>query len=84
MCAFGVFTCATCVMFHQLLHAVKLGPCGDVIATVVQFADLIVLNVVSLVVIPVTNRQRVSTCEQDEQGKNKGVDKKNKEKVRDK
>lgn len=76
MSAFGVFTCATCVMLHQLLHGVKLGSCGDVIATVVQFADLIVLNVVSLVVVPVTNRQRVSTCEEDEQGKNKGVDKK--------
>lgn len=58
MCEFrGV----TFVVLHQLLHRVELGPRGDVVAAVVQLADLIVLDVVSLVVVPVTDRQRVGT-----------------------
>lgn len=50
----------TCVVLHQLLHRVKLGPGGDVVAAVVQLADLVMLDVVSLVVVPVTDGQRVS------------------------
>ena len=47
-------------MLYQLVHSVKLRPCGDVVATVVKFANLIMFDVVSFVVVPVTYRQRVS------------------------
>lgn len=51
----------TCIVLYQLQYSVKLGPRGDVVATVVEFANLIMLDVVPFVVIPVTDRQRVST-----------------------
>lgn len=53
-------------MLHQLLHGVKLGPCGDVVATVVEFADLVMLDVVSFVVVPITDGQGVSAWEERE------------------
>lgn len=53
-------------MLHQLLHGVKLGPRGDVVATVVKFADLVMLDVVSLVVVPITDGQGVSAWERRE------------------
>lgn len=56
----------TCIVLYQLLYSVKLGPRGDVVATVVEFANLVMLDVVPFVVIPVTDRQRVSTCEESE------------------
>lgn len=40
-------------MLDQLLHRLKLGPGGDVIAAVVQLPDLIMLDVVALHFIPV-------------------------------
>lgn len=51
----------TFVVLYQLLHGVKLGPGGDVVAPVVQLADLIVLDVVALVVVPVADGQREGT-----------------------
>lgn len=56
-----VSACVTCVVLHQLLHGVKLGPGGDVVAPVVEFADLIVLDVVPLVFVPVADGQREGT-----------------------
>lgn len=58
------FLCVgTCIVLHQLLYSVKLRPRGDVVATVVQLADFIMLDVVPFVVVPVTDGQRVSTWE---------------------
>lgn len=51
----------TCIVLYQVLHSVKLRPRGDVVAAVVKFADLIMFDVVSFVVVPVAYRQRVST-----------------------
>lgn len=51
-------------MFHQLLQRVELGPRGDVITAVVQLANLVVFDVVSLHLIPVPDRQRVGTFQQ--------------------
>lgn len=53
----------TCIVLHQLLYSVKLRPRGDVVATVVELADFIMLYVVPFVVVPVTDGQRVSTLE---------------------
>lgn len=50
-------------MLHQILHGIKLRPRGDVVATVVKFADLVMLDVVSFVVVPITDGQRVSAWE---------------------
>lgn len=55
-------------MLHQLLHGVKLRACGDVVATVVEFADLIMLDVVSFVLVPITDGQGVSAWEEREEG----------------
>ena len=55
--------CVTGVVLHQLLHGVELGAGGDVVAPVVQFADLIVLHVVPLCVVPVSDGQGVRTWE---------------------
>lgn len=45
----------TRVVLHQLLKGLKLGPGGDVVAAIVQFANFIVLDVVSFDIIPVLN-----------------------------
>lgn len=60
---FSVCRAGTCIVLHQLLYSVKLRPRGDVVATVVQLADFIMLDVVPFVVVPVTDGQRVSTWE---------------------
>lgn len=54
----------TCVVLDQLLQRLKLGPGGDIIATVVQLADLVVFDVVALHLIPVPDGQRVGTFKQ--------------------
>lgn len=46
-------------MLHQLLQRLELGPRGDVVTAVVQLADLVVFDVVSLHLIPVPDGQRV-------------------------
>lgn len=51
----------TCVMFHQLLECLKLGPSCDVITTVVQLPNLVVFDIVSLHIVPVPDRQGVGT-----------------------
>lgn len=61
MCGIHVRWRVTCVVLHQLLHGVELRPGGDVVAPVVKFADLIVLDVVPLVVVPVADGQREGT-----------------------
>lgn len=61
--SFSVCRAGTCIVFYQLLDSVKLRPCGDVVATVVQLADFIMLDMVPFVVVPVTDGQRVSTWE---------------------
>lgn len=58
--------CFTCVVLYKLLHCVKLRPGGDVITAVVQFTDLIMLHMFPLVVVPVTDGQRVSTWTQNQ------------------
>lgn len=58
-----VFCAGTCIVLHQLLYSVKLRPGGDVVASVVELADFIMLDVVPFVVVPVTDGQRVSTWE---------------------
>lgn len=50
-------------MLYQLLYSVKLRPRGDVVATVVELADLIMLDVVPFVVVPVTDGQRIGPWE---------------------
>lgn len=54
----------TCVVLHQLLQRLKLGPGGDIISAVVQLADLVVFDVVALHLIPVPDGQRVGTFKQ--------------------
>lgn len=46
-------------MLHQLLQGFKLGPSGDVVASAVQLANLVMLDVVALDVVPVLDGQRV-------------------------
>lgn len=46
-------------MLHQLLQRLKLGPGGDVVASAVQLANLVMLDVVALDVVPVLDGQRV-------------------------
>lgn len=46
-------------MLHELLQRLKLSPGGDVVASVVQLADLIVFDVIALDVIPVLDGERV-------------------------
>lgn len=54
-------TCSTLtrVVLDQLLERLKLGPGGDIVAPIVQFAYLVVFNVVSLDIIPVLDGKRV-------------------------
>lgn len=49
----------TCIMHHQLLDGIKLCPCCDVITTIVQLPNFIVLDMIPLRIIPVSDRQRV-------------------------
>lgn len=48
-------------MLHQLLQRVELSPGGDVVAAAVQLADLIMLDVVALHIIPVPYGQGEGT-----------------------
>lgn len=48
-------------MLDQLLDCVKLGAGGDVVAPVVQFPNLIVLDVVSLGLVPIPDGEGVGT-----------------------
>lgn len=47
----------TWVVLNQLLQRVKLSPGGDVVAATVQLADLIMLDVVSFHIVPVSYGQ---------------------------
>lgn len=40
-------------MVNELLQGLKLGPGGDVVASVVKLTDLVVLHVIAFDVIPV-------------------------------
>jgi len=55
----------TGVIGHELLQAVELGAGGDVEATTVQLADLVVLHVQPLGVVEVGDGEAVGTCGQD-------------------
>lgn len=55
----------TCVVFDQFLQCLKLGSCGDVVATVIKLADFVVLHIVTLHVIPIAYGQRVSPCQKE-------------------
>lgn len=46
-------------MLNELLQGFKLGPGGDVVASAVQFTDLIVFDVVALNVVPVLDGEGV-------------------------
>lgn len=43
----------THVVLHQLLHRVKLGPRGDVVATRVQLSDLVMLHMIASCLVPI-------------------------------
>lgn len=45
----------TCIMLNKLLNCVELRAGCDVISTIVQFSNLIVLYMIPLIVIIVTN-----------------------------
>lgn len=49
----------TGVVLDKLLEGLELSPGGDVVASVVQFTDLVMLDVISLDVIPVLDGERV-------------------------
>ena len=51
-------------MLHQLLHGVKLGPRGDVVATGVQLADLVMLHMIASGLVPIPDGQGVGACGQ--------------------
>ena len=55
----GMSRALTRVVLHQLLEGLKLCSGGDVVASIVQFANFIVLDVVSFDVIPVLNGEWV-------------------------
>lgn len=52
----------THVVPHQVLHGFELGPRGDVVATHVQFPDLIMLYVILSLLVPITDGQGEGTC----------------------
>lgn len=54
--------CLTGIVLYKLLEGLKLGSGGDVVASIVQLANLIVFDVVSLDVIPVLDGERVGPC----------------------
>lgn len=58
----GPGSALTDVVLHQLLHRVELGPCGDVVATCVQLADLVMLHVITSGLVPIPNGQGVRAC----------------------
>lgn len=51
-------------MLYQLLHRVELGPCGDVVATRVQFPNFVMLHMVASGLVPIPDGQGVGTCGQ--------------------
>lgn len=46
-------------MLYELLQRLKLGPGGDVVASTVQLANLVVFDVISLDVVPVLDGEGV-------------------------
>ena len=48
-------------MLYKLLKCFKLGPGGDIIPTVVKFANFIMFDMVSFHIIPVTDGKRIGT-----------------------
>ena len=56
----GAWLC-TWVVEHQLLQGLKLSPGGDVVASAVQLADLVMLDVISFHVVPVPDGQGEGT-----------------------
>lgn len=55
----------TRVVLHQLLERLELGSGGDVVTSTVQLTNLIVLDVVSLDVIPVLDGEGVGPWSRD-------------------
>lgn len=49
-------------MLNELLQRLELSPGGDVVAAVVQLADLVMLDVVALHIVPVPYGQGEGTC----------------------
>lgn len=42
-------------MLYKLLKCFKLGPGGDVVPTIVKFANFVMLDMVSFHIIPITD-----------------------------
>lgn len=57
--------CLTRVVLYQLLECLKLGPGGDVVASTIQLANLVVFDMVSLDVIPVLDGERIRPWNRD-------------------
>lgn len=49
-------------MLNELLQRLELSPGGDVVTAVVQLADLVMLDVVTLHIVPVPYGQGEGTC----------------------
>lgn len=49
----------TWIMLHQFLNSFKLTSCGDIISTIIKLPYLVMLNMVTLWIIPVSDGQRV-------------------------
>lgn len=49
-------------MLNQLLKSFKLCPSCDIISTIVKFTNLIMFDMISFHIIPVTDRQGIGTC----------------------
>lgn len=49
-------------MLNQLLKSFKLCPSCDIISTIVKFTNLIMFDMISFHIIPVSNRQGIGTC----------------------
>lgn len=58
----------TGVVGHELLQAAELRAGGDVEATTVQLADLVVLYIEALGIVKVRHRQAVGTCRVGQRG----------------
>lgn len=51
----------TCIVFYQLLQRIKLRSGCDIVSTVVKFSDFVVFHIVTPHLIPITNREGIST-----------------------
>lgn len=56
-------------MLNQLLKSFKLCPSCDIISTIVKFTNLIMFDMISFHIIPVSNRQGIGTCSKQRRNK---------------